>query len=237
MHEINEVTHPMSAQLTEELRKKLLTVDSPTVSNAIEKLDVRSRREGYMGPEIVCRFPEFGSVVGYATTCTIVEYDEHYPPDPAERDKWIESIANSPKPSICVVKDTCHRKGWSSRWGEIMGTQIQVLGAVGIVTDGAVRDLDALEAMKMHVWSEHVVVSHGHIDVGVADIPVEVGGLVVRPGDLLHADRNGVVAIPPETLDRLAETIDEILDDEKKIIAKMRATTGNLKEKQERVDH
>ena len=231
----------MSAQLTEELRKKLgeheRDARNATVSNAIEKLNVRSRREGYMGPEIVCRFPAFGSVVGYATTCTIVEYDENYPPDPAERDKWIESIANSPRPSICVVKDTCHRKGWSSHWGEIMGTQIQVLGAVGIVTDGAVRDLDALEDMGMKVWSEHVVVSHGHIDVGVADIPVEVGGLVVRPGDLLHADRNGVVMIPPETLDKLGETIDEILDDEKKIIAKMRATTADLKEKQERVNH
>ncbi len=181
--------------LTQELIDRLLKVDSPTVSNAVEKFKVRSRREGYMGPQIQCRFPELGPVVGYATTCTIVEHDEDYPPDPEERVKWLESIASSPKPALCVVKDMCHRKGWSSHWGEMVGTRVHVLGAVGIITDGAVRDLEALRSMGMKTWSEHVVVSHGWINVGQADIPVEVGGLVVNPGDILHADENGVVSI------------------------------------------
>ena len=75
----------MPADLPPQLLEKLLSVDSPTISNAIERLKVRPRRDGFMGPQIVCRFPEFGRVVGFATTCTIVEYDEQFPPDPVER--------------------------------------------------------------------------------------------------------------------------------------------------------
>jgi len=213
----------MPPKLTPRLREKLLSADSPTISNAIEAFKVRSRREGFMGPRIQCRFPELGRVVGYATTCTIVDVEEGFAPDPDERKKWIDAVAEMDNPGICVVKDMCHRKGWYSHWGEICGTQVQTLGAEAIVTDGAVRDLEALRDMGMKVWSEFVVVSHGWIDVGEASIPVEVGGLVVRPGDILHADCNGVVAIPPEILEDLPEAIDKLLEREREVIGKMRA--------------
>ena len=227
----------MPSDLSPELLEKLLSVDSPTVSNAIEPFKVRPRREGFMGPQIQCRFPDLGRVVGYATTCTIVEYDERHAPDPKERFKWLESIANSPKPAVCVVKDTCHRKGWYSHWGEMVGTQVQVLGAVAIITDGAVRDLEALHTMGMKVWSEHVVVSHGHIDVGLADIPIEVGGLVVRPGDLLHADCNGVVFIPAEVLNGLPDAIDQVLAREGETLKRLREKGYDLEEHRRRIEH
>jgi len=227
----------MPPDLPTELVNKLLSVDSPTVSNAIERFKVRPRREGFMGPQIACRFPDLGPVVGYATTCTIVEFDEQHPPDPAERFKWLESIANSPKPTVCVVKDTCRRKGWYSHWGEIVGTQVQVLGASGIVTDGAVRDLEALHRIGMKVWSEYVVVSHGHIDVGRANIPIEVGGLVVHPGDILHADLNGVVSIPHDVLDRLPGVIDEVLANETTTLKTLREKGYDLEAHRKQVEH
>ena len=210
----------MSQELTPELQEKLLSADSPTISNAIELFGVRSRRDGFMGPQIECRFPDLGRVVGYATTCTIVDFDEKNPPDPQERVKWVESVADMPDPVICVVKDMCRRKGWYSHWGEMVGTRVQTLGAEAIITDGAVRDLEALHGMGMKVWSEYVVVSHGHIDVGEANIPIEVGGLVVRPGDILHADCNGVVSIPREILADLPKAIDQILENEGKELEK-----------------
>ncbi len=227
----------MSVDLSPELMQKLLSADSPTISNAIELFKVRPRREGFMGPQIVCRFPGMGRVVGFATTCTIVENDEQFPPDPVERFKWVESIAKSPKPCVCVVKDTCHRKGWYSHWGEIMGTQVQVLGASAIITDGAVRDLEALDAIGMKTWSEYVVVSHGDITVGVADIPIEVGGLVVSPGDLLHADCNGVVKIPLEILDELPKAIDEVLGNESKVLKHLRTNGYDLEAHRREIQH
>lgn len=219
------------------LEQKLLSVDSPTISNAIERFGKRSRREGYMGPQIQCRFPDFGRVVGYASTCTIVEFDEAYPPDPVERFRWIEGIANSHKPVICVVSDQCHRKGWSSHWGEIVGTQVQTLGAEAIITDGAVRDLEALRAMGMKVWSEHVVVSHGYIDVGQANVPVEVGGLTVHPGDLLHADCNGVVSIPQDVLVDLPAMIDQVLASEAETLDHLRKHGYDLEAHRRRIEH
>ena len=227
----------MSSDLSPELLEKLLSVDSPTISNAVEQFKVRPRREGFMGPQIQCRFPDLGVAVGYATTCTIVEYDETHPPDPRERLKWLESIANSPKPAVCVVRDMCRRKGWYSHWGEMVGTRVQVLGAVAIITDGAVRDLEALHDMGMKVWSEHVVVSHGHITVGQADIPIEVGGLVVNPGDLLHADCNGVVSIPPEELDDLPDAIDRFLARERETLAHLREKGYDLEAHRRRIEH
>jgi len=227
----------MPSDLSPSLAEKLLSVDSPTISNAIERFKVRPRREGFMGPQMVCRFPDLGRVVGFATTCTIVEYDEQFPPDPAERLKWLESIALSPKPTVCVVKDTCHRKGWYSHWGEIVGTQVQVLGASAIITDGAVRDLEALHAMGMKVWSEHVVVSHGHIDVGLANLPVEVAGLVVHPGDLLHADCNGVVSIPPEVLEDLPKAIDAVLESESVTLKHLREKGYDLEAHRRQIQH
>lgn len=227
----------MTDELTPKLIEKLLSVDSPTISNAIEIFDIRSRREGYMGPEILCRFPDLGRAVGYAVTATIVEYDPKFPPDPEERIKWLEALANSPKPAICVIKDTTHRKGWSSHWGEITGTMTQELGSIGIVTDGAVRDMEALHAMGMKVWSEYVVVSHGHIDIGLADIPVEVGGLTVSPGDILHADCNGVVAIPKDLLDKLPGAIDEILDNEQRIIGDLRKNGFDVSTLRKEIKH
>ncbi len=227
----------MAAKLTDELVEKLLLADSPTVSNAIETLHVRSRRDGYMGPQIQCRFPDLGAVVGTAVTCTIVDYESDFPPDPKERLTWLEAIADADEPVICVVQDRCYQKGWSSHWGEIVGTQVQVLGAVGIVTDGAVRDLEALHKMGMNVWSESVVVSHGHIDVGEAQIPVDVGGLIVQPGDILHADLNGVVSIPRDILSRLPDAIQQILDSERKTIEDLRKNGYDFETHRKTIQH
>jgi regulator of RNase E activity RraA len=114
---------------------------------------------------------------------------------------------------------------------------VRVLGAEGIITDGAVRDLEALHKMGMKVWSEYVVVSHGHITVGQADIPVEVGGLIVNPGDILHADLNGVVAIPPEILPDLPGAVDQVLAREAKVLADLREKGYDLEAHRKQVEH
>ncbi len=228
----------MPQDLSQELMDQLLGADSPTIANAIELYERQSRWAGYVGPEIQCRFPDLGRAMGYAVTCTIREVDESNPPDPEERMKWLEAIEKSPKPVICVVQDkVVGKKGLAAHWGEIMGTTVQQLGTVGIVTDGAVRDLEALHAIGMKVWSEHVVVSHGWIDVDQADIPVEIGGLTINPGDILHADCNGVVSIPHDLLDDLPVKVKEILDNEVVILSDLRANGVDLKKMRAGIKH
>lgn len=228
----------MPQDLSQELMDQLLAADSPTIANAIELYQCQSRWAGYVGPEIQCRFPDLGRAIGYAVTCTIREVDEAHPPDPEVRMKWLEAIERSPKPVICVVQDkVIGKKGLAAHWGEIMGTMVQQLGTVGIVTNGAVRDLEALHAIGMKVWSEHVVVSHGWIDVDDADIPVEVGGLTIHPGDILHADCNGVVSIPHDLLEDLPVKVKKILDDEKVILHDLRTNGVDLKKMRAGIKH
>ena len=70
------------------------------------------------------------------------------------------------------------------------------LGSLGVITNGSVRDLEEVEQVGFHLFASGVQVSHGHAHLEDFDIPVEVFGLRVVPGDLIHADRHGAVVIP-----------------------------------------
>ena len=83
-------------------------------------------------------------------------------------------------------------------WGEWNANVHLALGCVGTITDGAVRDLEALERLRFHTFATSISVAHGNgAFVGYGD-PVEVAGLPVATGDVLVADRHGVLQLPPE---------------------------------------
>jgi regulator of RNase E activity RraA len=77
-----------------------------------------------------------------------------------------------------------------------MCTTYKTFGAVGLVTNGAGRDLDQVEALGFPVFTGGTICAHGYCHVPAINTPVRVGGVVIHPGDLLHADRNGVTTIP-----------------------------------------
>ena len=100
-------------------------------------------------------------------------------------------------PLVAVLEDLDEPPG-GAMWGEWNSHVHQALGCVGTITQGAVRDLDALERIGFHTFSTSVSVAHGYgafIDHGT---PVTVAGLTINPGDLLVADLHGVLRIPPE---------------------------------------
>ena len=217
-----------------EILDYLSGVDSPTISNAIETFEVRDRSEGFMGPKMQCRFPEMGAMCGYAVTVTVDTIDRSNPPktDAYTNFRQFQAMTDSPKPSIVVVQDLSKRHGWSAHWGEIMGSFAKALGALG--TDGAVRDLDALKAIGFNTWSTHVCVSHGDLHVVDVGIPLEICGLHVEQGDLLHCDLNGVVSIPHDLVPKMSETVHTILQNEQNIFAWVRHpdfTVETFKEK------
>ena len=92
------------------------------------------------------------------------------------------------------------------------------LGCVGVVTDGSVRDLDEVRALKFQFCAAHVSVSHANVHMVDFGIPVKVGGVWIKPGDLVHADQHGVVTIPHEIAPQIPEAIAKVEADEKKII-------------------
>jgi regulator of RNase E activity RraA len=201
--------------ITAEQMAYLQSVDSPTLANAIEPFKVRDRCDGFIGGEVVCQFPDLGVMVGYALTVTVS--NQHGPV--AGRDgfwKMFEALEQMPKPSVLVMKDVSgapHRVAYA---GEVMATLAKRLGAVGMVTDGALRDLPEVHALGFHYFMRFPVVSHANFEIVEVGVPVDMNGETVRTGDILHGDANGIVVIPPQIVADLPNAVNEVRERERK---------------------
>ncbi|QBD77519.1 RraA family protein [Ktedonosporobacter rubrisoli] len=194
----------MVARLSYEQLSALRRIDSPTISNAIETFNVRPRVAGYVGYDIRCMFPDLPPTLGYAVTCTVDSTTEGR--EGIGFNKLYELLKDAPKPAIVVMQDVGPDRVRSCHAGEVMATTMKHLGAVGILTDGGLRDAREVHAMGgFQFFCAGLVVSHGNpICVSVGD-EVTISGMRVRCGDLLHGDINGVVHIPDECADKVAE--------------------------------
>jgi len=191
---------PLSLEQLEELKR----YSTPTVCNAIELFEVRPRNEGFMLPTIVCRFPELPVCVGYAATATFRAAEPAPPGKEVSLEAYYEHILSLPAPRILVAQDL-DPQPLGALFGEVNATLHQALGCVGHITNGGVRDLEECRALGFHFFSGCVLVSHAYVHLEGFGEPVQVGGVTVRPGDLIHADRHGVCLIPQEVAPRLAE--------------------------------
>jgi len=206
---------PLTADQIESLKK----ITSPSVANAIETFKVRPRQDGNVSSEIRALFPELGPLVGYAATCLIRA--EHGPIDGhrASTYGWWDFVLSIPAPRVVVVHDLDDPRGQGAQWGEVQANIHRALGCVGVVTDGSVRDLDEVRALKFQFAAAHVSVSHANIHMVDFGIPVKVGGVWIKPGDLVHFDQHGVVTIPPDIAAGIPDAIAKVEADERKIIS------------------
>lgn len=193
--------HRISAEVLDTLRK----FDSPTISNVIELFDIRPRSAGYMDPTIRALFPEMPPIVGFASTATSRASRAASGRTKATLKEQIEGLERLPSPRIMVFEDVDSPVA-AAIFGEVMCSVYQRFGCVGLITNGAGRDLDALRRLGFAAFTSSVCVSHGHSHFEELNVPVEVGGIVVRPGDLIHADGNGIVIIPLEIAEQVAKS-------------------------------
>ena len=223
--------------IEEQLLAALARYDSPTLSNAIETFDVRNRDEGYTSHEIHCLFPDLPAVVGLAATVAV---RSHEPPlnalEPAQLWKHVQSVAG---PRILVAQDLDDPNGSGAMWGEVQATIFKALGCLAIATDGVVRDLSEVRGMGMQLYAAGITVSHAYAHFESAGHGVSIGGLVVRPGDLLHADRHGILLIPADIADKVPAAADKIIATEQKLIGWIRSSDFDPKRLDEmrRVEH
>jgi regulator of RNase E activity RraA len=171
-------------------------IDSATLANAIEAFNVRDRTEGYVGYGIRCLFPEMGVLAGYAVTATIDTTTPGGPKSRAGAIQLYEALAAAPKPAVVVLEAAGPRLEHSCVVGGIMATIMRRLGAVGLLTNGGVRDLADMRRLGFRLFAPGTVVSHGTIGILAVGQPVTIDGLTIRPGDLLHGDENGLVLVP-----------------------------------------
>jgi len=199
--------------------ERLREFTSPTVANAIEVFKARPRNEGFMRPEVRCVFPNLGIMVGYAVTLRIRAASPGAPGAVLHPSVHWQKVLEVPAPRVVVVEDLDDPPGLGSFWGEVNGNLHRALGCVGVVTNGGVRDLEEVEALRFHFFAPHITVSHAYVHIVEAGTPVRVGGLTVRPGDLLHGDRHGVTNIPRELAARIPEGAETVARMERELIS------------------
>ncbi len=197
----------------------LKAIDTPTICNAIERFKVRNDVTGFTGMNIRCLYPQFGVTLGYALTVTV----DSTTPD-AKRDNdvwkaWVRAMAAAPKPIFLVFQDVGLNPEKSAHVGEMMASLAKRLGAVGLLTNGGVRDILEVERLGLQYFAAGVVASHGNPRLLQINVPVTIDGLQIEPGDLLHGDLNGVAKIPAEISAQIAEMALKIRQEEAEMLA------------------
>lgn len=204
--------------------ERLRRIPSPSVANAIETFKMRPREEGNLSSEIRALFPELGPMVGYAVTALIRAERGPFDLHRASTFGWWDYVQTVPAPRIMAVHDLDDPPGQGAMWGEVQANIHKALGCVGVVTDGSVRDLDEVRGIGFQLCAAHVSVSHANVHLVDFGLPVKVGGVWIKPGDLIHGDQNGVLTIPHEIADKIPGAVAQIEAEERRIIEVCRSS-------------
>ncbi len=210
------MNHPLSPEQLEALR----SLDTCTLANAIETFDVRLRNEGFTDGGLRCFFPHLPPIVGYAAT---IKIRGSAPPMGAssypQRTDWWNYVQSLPAPRIVVAQDIASHPGLGAMLGQVHFHIQRALGGVGIVTNGAVRSIPTAEALGFQIFAERASVSHAYMHIVEFGTPVEVDGLKIHSGELLHGDQHGVQSIPMSIAGQLPAAAERIAAKKQAIIA------------------
>ncbi len=208
-------------ELTSELIRDLQSIDTPTVCNALEVLSPERRGYGFTTQPLVCVRPELPPMVGIARTACIRAAHPSQLSGAEAREfaqRYYTYIDEGPKPSIVVMQDLDGaQRGYGSFWGEVNSNIHKGLGALGLITDGSVRDIPDI-AEGFQLMADRIGPSHAYVHVVDFARPVTVAGMQVTDGDLIHADQHGAIVIPAEVATKVKDAASLIARQERVII-------------------
>jgi 4-hydroxy-4-methyl-2-oxoglutarate aldolase len=219
----------MNPPLTSEQLDSLRRLDASTLANAIETFHERLRNQGFVDRTVRCLFPRLEPMIGYAATIKIrgsapPTVDGPY----ADRTDWWDYILSVPAPRVVVVQDVATRPGLGSLVGAVHMNILRALHCAGVVTNGSVRDIPAAESAGFHLFAGSVSVSHAYVHIIEFGQPVQIGGLQIQSGDLLHGDLHGVQSVPLEVAALIPPVAAEIAAREQELIALCRSPEFSL---------
>jgi regulator of RNase E activity RraA len=165
---------------------------------------------------------------GYAVTAQVETVTQM---EPFRLETFIElyrTLESAPKPAVIVFQEVGAFPEYAAHCGEVMSTFFTRLGAVGLVSDCAVRDLPEVRRMGFQYFARGSVASHANFRISRVGIPVQVHGMVVNPGDMIHADENGVITVPPVELEAIRAAVDSVRQKEKKVLDFVRGADFSL---------
>jgi 4-hydroxy-4-methyl-2-oxoglutarate aldolase len=197
---------------------RLRALSGCIVASTIETFGLRLRNKGFNDSRLHCIFNDLPPMVGYAVTARIrtanppMEGRNYY--DGAE---WWDFLLKIPPPRVVVIEDLDNPPGLGAFIGEVHANILRALGCIGLATNGAVRDLPQVHSTSFQMFAGNISVSHAYAHVFDFGGPVEIAGLSVKPGDLLHGDLHGVQTIPLEIAELVPAKALQILQRRKEL--------------------
>ncbi len=211
--------------MNQELLTLLQQVDTPTVCNAIEVAQGKRGFDQFTRGTMQASYPQAPAIVGYARTAKVSALrpsDDPVDEVKARRMAYYKHMAEGARPSIAVVEDVDFPDCVGAFWGEINTTVHRGFGVKGALTNGVMRDLGDLPS-GFPVIAGSTGPSHAFVHVTEIGVPVNVFGLAVQDGDLVHADRHGALVIPDDVIDHLFDAINKLMANEKLVLEPARS--------------
>lgn len=181
--------------------------NTPTIYNGWEQITRHDAAGAYFNLEETRDFmPQMGPMVGYAVTVVFEPSNpEHLTRNPQAWSQYRDYVASVPGPKIVVVQDLDKPRVIGAFWGEVNSNIHRALGCVGTIADGAIRDVDEMTNAGFKALARRLCVGHAFSTPVRWNCEVEVFGCKIQPGQLIHADKHGFLAIPPGEESQLLE--------------------------------
>lgn len=195
----------------------LAAFDTPTIANAMETLEITGRR--FTGPQIRPLVESAGPIIGVAVTATM---KEQWGGKFAHLEPWLrflEEIERCTAPVIAVFHDESEQPGRDAMIGEGMSRVMRAAGAAAVLCDGVIRDIAALREMSWPVWSAGTSADRGRIRFHRYQVPIEIAGMTVAPGEIIHADENGALIVPRDRVQDILAAAAKVAANEEKMFA------------------
>ena len=209
------------AQLIERFQK----VATASVADAVDKI---AGKRGYMDQEIKPRVND-KKVVGPAVTVLEAATDEFVPPQHA-----LDLIDEAPAGSVICI--SIAGEADVAVWGGLMTAGAVANEHAGAILDGGVRDITEIRRdydFPVYARSVSPGTTLGRFKTLSSQVPVEIGGVTVNPGDIIVADIDGVIVVPREHAEAVLAMSEEIdqreLEQAKLIIAERSLRKGLAK--------
>lgn len=198
------------------LFRRLKKNDTPSVCNALELVLGGRRDHGFTRQQMVLAPTTAGAFVGRAKTVTLRAIQRKDAGTNIKRRMDYFRYA-AVAGAVIVIEDLDRPQGLGAFWGEVHSAVHAALGVTGVVTTGAVRDLNMLSP-KLPILAGTIAPSHAFVDIEQLDVTVNIFGMPVSPDDIIHADCHGAVTIPQKALSALPEALDVVVRREREIL-------------------
>lgn len=174
--------------------------NTPTIYNGWEQITRHDRTKDAINLEPTTDFmPEMGPMVGYAVTLKVQPSEKKHADNKGQAwSDYRKYMAEMPGPKIVVVQDLDKPNLIGAFWGEVNSNAHRALGCVGTIIDGAIRDTDEMKNAGFKALARGLCVGHAYSTPVEWGCEVKVFGQRIQSGQLIHADKHGFLAIPPE---------------------------------------